>query len=473
MPNPNDFISEEQVAQLEASGKIASVENPQPIIPGESAGGPPAQSSIDNYGGVPLPPNFGLQPDLTKTVYPSSTAPIRLMPIEGGPQTNAKTIGVAQTVVNEAIAAIPKTVIPASTPTLTDYSYPGLSWLRDDFIFGNTSTSNVGELKWNVINTAGTLAYGTGFPPHLGELWVPTTTTQGTGSNGSNSFVFPSTTTSVHQTAWDLLNNPGWKCTIVWRWLRQAAQTAPVFTNKTFYAGLCMYEAGNLINRPSVFIGARFDTDTTAPSIVDTTINLEAVVNAVSGTRNNTQGIVVNTGLAPTENIYYRLDIECTAVGTVVMSLNGASTTSFVVPKSTLTEPNTNAASANNGEGQYALNGGTGGVSPWSNGSSITISNMTGGAAVFNGSHILFSNGNNDSLIVFPTTTANFSANTAATIVGYPALAPFLTWGNNSTAGSWAADTYLAWDFFGFDWDPFTFEGTAPISTLSRFFGMS
>ena len=470
--NPN-FITEEQVQEMEDKGRWASVTDPQVIEPSAPPpGAPPYPHGADPYGTGPLPQNFGYQPALVKTSYPSSTGPIGLFPIQSIAAANAKSQGVAKTIAEEVVATIPKTVIPASTPTLTDYSYPGLSWMRDDFRSGTNSSGNIGEMKWfDTISSAGANpSYGTGTPPHLGELWIPVSTSL----NQGHSYVLPSgaAATQAYLSSWDLLNNPGWKCTFVWRWMRSAAQTAPVFTNKSMYLGLCMYDTTALPVRPCIFIGARFDTDTTSPSIGDTTINLEVVVNNLGSSRNNIQGTVINTTLAPTEDVYYRLDIECTAIGQVSMSINGGIATTFIVPMSTLVLPNTNQASASNGEGQYVMNSGTGGEGPWACGTLVNISNMTGSAAVFNGNHILFSNGNDETRITFPS-TASFVANTAATVSGYPSLTPFLTWANNSTSGSYAQDTFLAWDFFGFDWDPFTFDSTAPTATLSRFFGTS
>ena len=193
-----------------------------------------------------------------------------------------------------------------STPTVIDYTYSAISWFRDDFVWGGTSAP-LGETGWNIVHAGGnTPSYGGGVPGHCGELLLP-------NSNSANSFVsltHPTGTNTPYQYGLDLLANPGWQISIVWRWFATApGGTAVNFLQKTFYAGLCFYD-GTMPARPCIFIGARYDTDNTAPAISDTTIKLEAVVNALGSARNNAQGTVVDTLITPAENTYYRLDIS-------------------------------------------------------------------------------------------------------------------------------------------------------------------
>lgn len=108
--DPN-FVSEEDAAAMESAGLWAPLEQP-PVSP--TAKVPPPQTNIDNYGGVPLPANLGLQTDLAKTIYPPSTAPIRLMPVAQTPQLGSAIQGTAKRIVTEAIAAIPPVVFPST-----------------------------------------------------------------------------------------------------------------------------------------------------------------------------------------------------------------------------------------------------------------------------------------------------------------------------------------------------------------------
>src|ERR1700678_4040562 len=71
----------------------------EPINPNVPSGGPPSPIS-NQYTTGPLPPNFNAKsPALNTTGYPSSTGPIALMDIQGGPQVNAKSESVVTTVI--------------------------------------------------------------------------------------------------------------------------------------------------------------------------------------------------------------------------------------------------------------------------------------------------------------------------------------------------------------------------------------
>ncbi len=70
------------------------------INPNQPSGVSPAPVNNSLSSG-PLPPNFGYQPALVNTTYPASTGPIGLMPIQGGPQFNSKSIGVTRTVIEQ------------------------------------------------------------------------------------------------------------------------------------------------------------------------------------------------------------------------------------------------------------------------------------------------------------------------------------------------------------------------------------
>src|SRR6185437_10111515 len=108
-----------------------------------------------------------------------------------------------------------------------------------------------------------------------------------------------------------LLGQPSWKMIFVWRFhpASESNGTPINFNKKSVYIGLAgsgQALVDHSMSRPALFIGARFDTDPTTPTIGDTTIHLEAVANPFSATnaRNNTQGTVVDTGIAPAPDVY-------------------------------------------------------------------------------------------------------------------------------------------------------------------------
>lgn len=425
-----------------------------------------------------------------------------------------------------------------------------VSFERDDFKYGGTTSGGIGETQWNAISASASIHYGTGVPGHLGELIIPNIA----ASNDYNSYVHPSTTVGPHGTAWALAENPGWKLVFVWRWGAQSFSSIPIsFAKKSFYVGLCMFDS-QLPVRPYVFIGARYDTDpgTGSPqsltsvanasggstvytgsfitggggnglagftfvisgftnaqnngtflctaststtltlsnpngvaqsgasatanlnAISDSTMKFEVVANPLVGstTRNNTVGSVIDTGLTPTGEKYYRLEIECVTAGTVTMSINGSTPQTLTIPKVTITDTSSGQVNATNGYAEYGFTQQTGGLSPWSNGSAVTVSGLTGSAAVLNGSQVLgLANANmNSTTILWPTTASVGVTNSAVSVTGYPALIPFFTWGNDTEASP-NADTVLAMDFYAFAWNG-GLAGLTPSSTISRYYNV-
>ena len=94
--NPANFITEDEVNQLEADGKIAPVENSRPIVPSEIAA---AQTPMaERYLSASIAPALQYQPDLIKTEY--QTVPsVRVMPVSpaGLPSINAAINSVVST----------------------------------------------------------------------------------------------------------------------------------------------------------------------------------------------------------------------------------------------------------------------------------------------------------------------------------------------------------------------------------------
>ncbi len=307
-----------------------------------------------------------------------------------------------------------------------------------------------------------------GFPPHLGELVM--------GNNGSAdgiTAIFPqaasvSGTGTINAAVFPLLDYPNWKMTWVWRFTRaqDGSLTTPAnFNKKTFYIGLAFRE-GSVNSRPSIFIGCRFDKDTTAPAISDATLKLEAVVNTVSGGRNNTQGTVVDTGITPTENTWYRLDMLCTAAGVVQMAVNGAAFSSFTIPVYSDSSGGT-TSQRTNGQAQIQYGGLK---NPWGNGSKVTVSGITSTNAVLNGVQTVLAGGG-DTIVAWADTggTLSLQVDTIATS-GLPGVFPWMSFGNDTEASP-VVDTSVRIDYFSFVWNPGVGGGTGtPDATKSRYF---
>lgn len=220
------------------------------------------------------------------------------------------------------------------------------------------------------------------------------------------------------------------------------------------------------------------------PGINDTTFQFEWVANPFNSTgpgnlsRNNTQGTVVNTSITPTENVWYRLDLQSTVAGQVVLTLSGGGqqfSNTMTCSKVTLGDT-TNSSSFNwfqtngwvkpNG-GSFTYNGTNTMASPWGVGSILTVTNPPTGMTT--GPFVTYGNGGSTNSIVFPFTPTITTGSKNSTFTGYPALWPTFWSGNDSTSGF--PTTGRAWnlDFFGLAYNP-GLSGAAVNTTYSRYF---
>ena len=294
MPNNEDPKKDMSIAEEAGLPENWVPIDSTPIVPSNMAAG------TNPYGGGSLPPNFNLQPDTLSTNYKGPGIPaVRLMPVQGNPAINAQT----QSIVEKAISEIPPTVIPASTPGVTDglihgqggggvsigswESDPAYGLMRDDFFNAGTSlngtaipTASIGQYNWLI---AGTLATGGGMsggaPSNAGFIgWGNTTTQQQagwlllpTGNNGD-------TTTNHATNCMALLENPPWKMT----WIFQVAPTTtdrtttPLITERAMYVGLTgpgyAAQIAGPVSRPNQFMGLRYDTSVTPGALTVTNV---------------------------------------------------------------------------------------------------------------------------------------------------------------------------------------------------------
>ena len=344
---------------------------------------------------------------------------------------------------------------------------------RDDFNFAGGVVSNVGygSLGWYAAGTTGGI-YVSNNPPYLGGLQWPNSASANVGVS-----FFPGTVGAGHfsTSMMPLLEYPGWK--LIWEFeisralsVNFSSSLLPAFSfaQTSFYIGLqTALSLPVTWGRPSIFIGLRYDTDTTSPSINDATMKFEVVTNALVSSRNNAQGTVVDTGLTPTEGQSYRLEIECTTAGTITMSLNGATPVSFVVPKMTVQSSGTNIAVGANGLGYVGYNSAVNGVSPFTTGSTVSVAaqaGLTGTWPVFEGDN------GSDAVIIGPGIPTVGSTVQANSITGYPAYYPSMLFGNDSSLGPTANSKAVTLDFYGFVWNPGVGGGTGtPTATDPRY----
>jgi hypothetical protein len=367
--------------------------------------------------------------------------------------------------------------------------------LHDHFIFGNVTDLTgafIGELGWSAQNgpTSGlskTLCMG-GFP-NLGQVQLfPSLTTANSGGSmvpsstwGSNR-TNPGDSNSDLSSRWPLLDYPGWTATWVFRIVRpniRSAEQTPIAFDKTklsLYVGFANGGTATppmqFSQRPNVFYGVRFDTDSTSPSIGDTTFHLEACQNAINSqvvTRFNavgTNGGNFDTTIAPSEDIFYTLQMSYLMSGSLVMTFTDGTTTSsttFTLTPLSMSGLNNGGFGITKNQGLVFLPCGpaaftsSAGCFGFGTKSKATISGMTGGFAVYNGTKLILDTdeGNTGALaIYFKDPTGGSVGNPGTfTMSGYSALVPFVGISNDTTGGAAVGSRSVAVDEFHFIWN--------------------
>jgi hypothetical protein len=418
-------------------------------------------------------------------VLTSPSAPVKLF----GPLLASKSSGVVAS--NPGGATPPGTgdgLTHGTTPWESDSGY---ITIRDDFqpllnstIFSSTpQKTGIGQLGWVLIGTPGGDGgvYG-GVPPYLGlYAWDNNSTVSNFGMILLNSS--GGETSNPHiQSCWALAENPGSVITWVFKLdSGSGATTAFAASQKAVYVGLtgptAQLMSSASYSRPDVFIGVRFDTSTTAPSINDSFFTLEVVANSTfsSPIRNNTQGVTKVTNVAPVAGIWHRLDIYFSGSGTVTVTLDGSVTNTLTtaIPKITFT------TGANGLTG--ALTNGITSISwtasasvpesPWSDGSSITFSGFTGAQAPFNSTFT--ANYTKAAQVLFNQSGGNIaSGNATGTATGYPAFTPMAMMGNDDTATPTGFNMMMFVDYFSYIWNPNLGPSApgSPVATKPRYF---
>ena len=375
-------------------------------------------------------------------------------------------------------------LIHGETPWETD---PAYSMYRTDFLTNNVAqqlvTSSIysfdGGVAWLLSTPVTPYNISSGFP-YQGIVSIPNdgTPSDFTAFSLANMGAIGA---SYPVNAWPVFDYPCWK--MIWNFSLQGggististAQPAFSAAQTSFYMGLAAnpgangsLSTGDSSARPCIFCGLRFDTDTTAPSIGDTTFNFECRVDdTLAQSRVNTQGNVVNTGITPTAYANYRFEIACSVAGEVTMSLSNGTTTfsaSVAMPMWTIT-------------GLYCLNDGNGrgvvqtfsSVQPFSSGSISTVAGCLVNTA-FNGTFPAIAA--TQALInTVLAGSATVATELTATWTGYPAVYPVVTFGNDSTLSPTANTKCLMLDYSAFIWNPGVNGGSGTAnSDLARYF---
>ncbi len=517
---PNDPINE--AAGLGPEW-VPAPERP-PIIPGQVAAPPVSATTpvVPQYSAGSLPPNFQHDASFVDTAQPTPNAPkFSLMPLglssnsvssaqitsvvktsqqlvgntltletDGlkNPNQNLLNITAGANVTIEADASGAVTIAASGGTTSPKIEF------KDHFTFGNTTdltSAYIGELGWSAQDgpTSGlnkSLCMG-GFP-NLGQVQLfqnsATANSGGAmvpssvwGSNRSN----PGDSNSVMSSRWPLLDFPGWTLTWIFRIVRpniKFAETNPVsfdVTKLSLYVGLANGSKASLptqfSQRPNVFYGVRFDTDTTSPSIADTTFHLEACQNALNSstiTRYNnvgTGGGNFDTAITPTENVFYTLTMTYLSANSLLMSFTDGTTTAsttFTLTPLSMAGLNSGGFSLTTAAGLVGLPNGPSsftnllGCFGFGTNSKATISGMTGGFAVYNGVQLILDTdeGNAGGMAVYfkdPTGGSTGSPGTF-TMSGYSGLVPFVGIANDTTGGGTSGSRSVAVDQFHFTW---------------------
>jgi len=473
-----------------------------PIVPGINS----ITDGSSKYLQGSLPPSFQHDVSFTGTQHKSDRTPsLSLMPlgVQGNPASNAAVQSTSGQVTAQAISQIPSSPPQTDIDTGDGLVHGDAVWeydsaytiLRDDFSLGGSGGGSLGDLNWKQggTGTPSVSNYNGAFP-YMGQIEIYT----GVTTANNNAFIAPSaalTAGSLVRSAWDtampLLDYPGWKLTWVFCVRRPDPNNGgshPAFdaTRLSMYIGLGNGNGApgstalSLDPRPNVFFGCRFDTDTSAPSIGDTTFVLEACINAINTsvtTRYNNQGTLggtFNTGVSLVEGAMHRLEIICIAAGQVTITLDGVGAT-FTVSKLVSSLAN-NAITVSNGESTMptAVVGGftnTNGYTGVATGSLVAFAGGSLPVAYAGTFPVIQDDTGSSILIKTPAGGGGGGVTGAYTMTAYPGLYPIASIAQDSTGGSAGIfSRSLVVDYFSLVWNKGLATGApSPNSSLPRY----
>jgi hypothetical protein len=332
-------------------------------------------------------------------------------------------------------------------------------------ISGTAPTVGIGQLGWTIFGTTGSQGGVTGGTfPNVGQFgWSNSSTASQAGwltFAGSGGF----STAGYSQLGWALADTPASVLTYIFKVeTGNPLSSSPNFSmaQTALYVGLTgpntnVY-ASTPISRPDFFIGVRYDTSTTAPSINDSFFTLEVVSNPITAlstyARNNTQGTTMVTSIAPVQGTWHTLVISFPTAGSVTLTLDGTATLTTTVP--TLTVTGTISGLAQNGAAR--LNWTVGAATPqsfWNAGTQLTVAgfNLASGLIALNGTQTLTASDEN--FVGFDLPGISTSGSGTATLTGFPAMIPLFMMGNDDTSSPTLNERMIVVDFFDLTWNP-------------------
>ena len=206
-------------------------------------------------------------------------------------------------------------------------------------------------------------------------------------------------------------------------------------------------------SRPDQFVGLRFDTSTTSPSINDSFFTFEAVANPTSTApgRNNTQGATSVTSIVPTPGVWHTLQISCVTAGQVSFSLDNSASFTTAVPIYSFTT--SVGALGQNGAAHltWTPSGTTPPQGAWNTGTNLTVSGFGGSLSGYNGTWQLVAGEQN--AVGFDAPLIASGVGTGVTLSGFPSMIPVCIMGNDDTASPTEANKQFIIDYFSLVWN--------------------
>jgi len=498
--------------------------NAAPIVPGRTVAAPSVGDitpTVPQYSAGSLPPSFQQNVDFVNTQQPTPNDPHHsLMPL--GLSGNSVSSAQITSVVKSSQALVGNTLVletnsiqnpnqnllnieGGANVTVSSDASGGVTIsatgstankieFHDHFTFGNPVDNTgafIGELGWSGQNgpiTGLSKFLCMGSFPNLGQIQLyPSSATANAGgamvppSVWAGGRADPGDTNSGLSSRWPLLDYPGWTATWVFRLARpnyHFAETSAVAFNVTklsLYVGFANGATTSspplqISQRPNVFYGVRFDTDTTSPSIADTTFHLEACQNALNSSSivryNNvgTGGGSFDTTIVPSENVFYTLTMSYLSANSMFMSFTDGTTTmstTFTLTPLSMSGLNGGGFSIAKSVGLVSLPVGPSsftnliGSFGFGTNSKATISGMSGGFAVYNGTQrILDADEGTSNTVYFKDPTGGSIGNPGTfTVTSYSALFPYVGIANDTTGGAPGGSRCVAVDEFHFTWN--------------------
>lgn len=479
----------------------ANVANFKPLTPAAPiAMTPPTNASADPEFNplaiAPVPTVLGTDTDAARQFYRTGVSQLRIPPLPPASKIAAGAAAKSQTIIQASGGSVELKTNNAPNPDQNQLNLtgPGVSYgpnpgqvqfaqaessenafeLIDNFPFmigagtinGTSSPVGIGQLGWSLVGNGGSFkGLLGGVFPNLGQYsWSNTSSASQAGwltFDGAGNY----SDGGYSQNTYALADNPGTTLTFIFKFdSATSLSSSPTFAvlQTAMYVGVTGPNTGAYASapysRPDLFIGVRYDTSTSAPSINDAFFTLEVVMNEIVSAggyaRNNTQGTTFVTDVVPESGVFHTLTITFNVGGTVTVTLDGSATNTLTAAIPTLSVAATLSIASQNNVARLNWTVGVGAPqSFWNSGSQITVGGFTSTLAPLNGLKTLIAADEN--FIGF-NQTPNVSSfgSEAATLEGFPTFIPLFMAGNDDTSTPTASTWLFAVDYFSMIWNP-------------------